>query len=240
MGQPAHLSGSSQDVLESALHDAITRLTRGPSSSERRALLVEARRLKSVLDTWHAIPPPVAARREMLSRVMQLAALSGSGDLRTTSESAPHAITTNGTSSTDVPVSRSVQPTVSTTRLMRHVAVSAGISVTRAEAIEWRPFPRAAGVSIKVLHRDQQSHRYTGLLYLAPGAELPRHRHATDEDLYVVEGSLDLGDVRVEAGDYCHAEAGSIHEVARSPEGCTLLVVGSEHDEQLESLEDAT
>jgi quercetin dioxygenase-like cupin family protein len=235
MGQPSHVSGSSQEVLESALHDAITRLTRGTSTSERRALLVEARRLKSVLDTWHAIPPPVAARREMLSRVMQLAALSGNGDLRAVSESAPHPIASSGAPSSGAQPSRSAHPTVSTTRLMRHVAVSAGISVTRAEAIEWRPFPRAAGVSVKVLHRDLTSCTYTGLIYLAPSAELPRHRHAAAEELYVVEGSLELGDVRVEAGDYCHAEAGSIHEAARSAEGCTLLVVGSERDEQLEA-----
>jgi len=239
MGQPSPLRVSSHEVLEGALRDAIIRLKRGGSTMERRALLVEARRLKSVIDTWHAIPPPHAARREMLARVMQLASIAGPELDADAPERESLRTREPLRAITPPPVSAAKQilppaSAVSATRLMRHVVVSDGISVTRTEALEWRPFPRATGVSIKVLHRDYEAKTYTALVYLAPGAEMPRHRHASAEDLYVVEGTLDLGDVQIEAGDYSHADAGSIHDAARTSEGCTLLLIGSERDEILD------
>ena len=239
MGQPSPLRVSSHEVLEGALRDAITRLKRGGSTSKRRALLVEARRLKSVIDTWHAIPPPHAERREMMARVMQLDAIAGTELDAESSDHESQRAREPLRAMTPPPISTAKQilpsgSSVSATRLLRHVIVSDGISVTRTEALEWRPFPRATGVSIKVLHRDYEARTYTALVYLAPGAEMPRHRHAAAEDLYVVEGTLDLGDVQIEAGDYSHADAGSIHDVARTSEGCTLLLIGSEQDEILD------
>src|SRR5262245_25399020 len=142
MGQPSPIPVSSHEILEEALTDAIARLKRA-STSERRALLVEARRLKSVLDTWHAIPPPNAARREMLARVMQVASLAATGDIeeaeRGTKPTPPPGSAVRVASATPPPSA------VSTTRLMRHIRVSSGIAVTRTEALEWRPFPRATG-----------------------------------------------------------------------------------------------
>lgn len=63
--------------VEKVLDDLIQRLSKSNSTAEVRAALIEARRLKNVTTRWAAIPPPPDARREMLSRVMDLVAKAG-------------------------------------------------------------------------------------------------------------------------------------------------------------------
>src|SRR5687767_4581916 len=65
--------------VERVLEDLIARLSRSEPSKEVRAALIEARRLRSVTLTWTAIPPPPDARREMLTKVMDLVARVGVG-----------------------------------------------------------------------------------------------------------------------------------------------------------------
>jgi hypothetical protein len=62
--------------VEKVLDDLITRLS-SRSGPEARAALIEARRLRNVTTRWAAIPPPPDARREMLSRVMDLVSKAG-------------------------------------------------------------------------------------------------------------------------------------------------------------------
>ena len=63
--------------VEKALDDLIQRLSKGDSTAEVRAALIEARRLRNVTMRWGAIPPPPDARREMMTRVMDLVAKAG-------------------------------------------------------------------------------------------------------------------------------------------------------------------
>lgn len=60
--------------VEKVLEDLIARLSRSQSTAEVRAALIEAKRLRNVTTRWAAIPPPPDARREMLTRVMELIA----------------------------------------------------------------------------------------------------------------------------------------------------------------------
>lgn len=63
--------------VEKVLDDLIQRLSKSQTNSEVRAALIEARRLRNVTMRWAAIPPPPDARREMLSRVMDLVQKAG-------------------------------------------------------------------------------------------------------------------------------------------------------------------
>jgi hypothetical protein len=60
--------------VERVLDDLIARLSKTQSTAEVRAALIEAKRLRNVTTRWAAIPPPPDARREMLTRVMELIA----------------------------------------------------------------------------------------------------------------------------------------------------------------------
>ena len=68
---------SSFALLERTLDRAIASLTAGAQTRETRTLLIEARRLRSVIANWRSIPPSPTVRDEMMDRVLQLAASVG-------------------------------------------------------------------------------------------------------------------------------------------------------------------
>lgn len=78
-------------------------------------------------------------------------------------------------------------------------------------------------VEVKVLHREG---RVTSMLMrLAPGAELPSHVHAADEECLVLQGEITLGEgVTMNAGDYHRAARGAPHGVAVSNTGALLFL----------------
>src|SRR3984957_915095 len=70
-------SSASWNIAEGALDETITLLTQGEASARTRALLVEARRLRSRIASWRAIPPPPATRREAFESAMHLLRKAG-------------------------------------------------------------------------------------------------------------------------------------------------------------------
>lgn len=68
---------SSAAQVETVLEDLIARLSKSPGTSDTKAVLIEARRLRNVTMRWSAIPPQPDARREMMARVMDLVAQVG-------------------------------------------------------------------------------------------------------------------------------------------------------------------
>jgi quercetin dioxygenase-like cupin family protein len=293
MRDASPLPSSSQVVVERALNETIDRL-KAVDSAEARALLIEARRLRSIVDTWSAIPPPPHGRREMLAKVMELASAVGhtlpgssgvkkrevapasdarpprsegraplSGpredDVETTvvsgpfyplsadpapPSSAPDGVPRSGA----VPLrdgsasarARELTPrTPAPARIveamswMRSLETEAapGVAILRADAVPWRALPMAPSIMAKVLRRDAVTSMYTALVRIPAGRELPAHRHTAPEEMYVIEGAVQVGDVVAQAGDVCHADAGSVHPTMRSATGCVLLIVASSRDE---------
>lgn len=104
-----------------------------------------------------------------------------------------------------------------------------GLLVTRAADIPWRPV--APGISCKVLSTDSKRGYSTCLIRAEAGARYPSHRHADVEELFVLEGDLHVHGVAMHAGDYCRAEANSIHEETFTESGCLLLQIGSQLDQ---------
>ncbi len=74
-GNPAPTSSFAS--LERTLERTVETLMKGEPSSETKALLIEARRLRSVVANWRSIPPPSDVYDEMLDRVLHLSAASG-------------------------------------------------------------------------------------------------------------------------------------------------------------------
>lgn len=62
--------------VEQVLDELIDRLARAEPTKAVRVALIEARRLRNHTARWSAIPPPEDARREMLTRVMDLVAMT--------------------------------------------------------------------------------------------------------------------------------------------------------------------
>jgi anti-sigma factor ChrR (cupin superfamily) len=88
----------------------------------------------------------------------------------------------------------------------------------------WKQLP-VPGASIKLLSLERDLGYAVLMGKLEPGARYPAHVNAGPEDLYVLTGDLVIGDRKLVAGDFHHADAGSRHEENYSVEGCTLIAV---------------
>ena len=106
-----------------------------------------------------------------------------------------------------------------------------GVLLARSSELSWRDVQE--GVQMKILSRDRDRGYLTSLVKIAPGAIYPRHEHKGVEEIFVLSGDLNIEGNSAGAGDYCRAEASSIHKEAFSVNGCTFLVIASQHDELL-------
>ncbi|MCW5799097.1 MAG: Cupin7 domain-containing protein [Nitrospira sp.] len=110
-------------------------------------------------------------------------------------------------------------------------AEGTGFTFVRSKGLAWHEL--GAGLSMKVLFHDPVGSRTTMLLRLAPGGTLIGHRHPQVEELYVLEGSCLCAGEFLQVGDYHRAEAGTVHPVTSSEEGCLALVMTSSKNEPI-------
>lgn len=109
-------------------------------------------------------------------------------------------------------------------RLMGRIAALEDRHLTVPAAADgWQPF--GPGLQIKVLHEHAGTMSY--LLRLAPGAELPPHRHPQDEECMVLEGQLRIGPLVVGAGGFHLARGGSLHDRITTDTGATIYLRGA-------------
>jgi anti-sigma factor ChrR (cupin superfamily) len=62
------------------------------------------------------------------------------------------------------------------------------------------------------------------MAHLQPGAEYIEHGHAQDEEIYMIEGDLIIGDLVLGPGDFHIAHAGRHHPVHRTKTGCICII----------------
>lgn len=86
----------------------------------------------------------------------------------------------------------------------------------------WREL--GGGLAMKVLHRDGDVMSY--LVRMAPGAQLPPHRHPIDEECVVVEGAVRIGTLVVGAGGFHLGAKDVLHETIVSVDGALLYLRG--------------
>jgi anti-sigma factor ChrR (cupin superfamily) len=106
------------------------------------------------------------------------------------------------------------------------------LSLVRAAEGAWESLG-AEGISVKRLNVDAERSLVTMLVRMLPGSSYPRHRHASAEECYVLQGDLHVGDLVMQAGDYQCASMDSIHVPQSTENGCLLLVTSSLSDELL-------
>jgi quercetin dioxygenase-like cupin family protein len=79
------------------------------------------------------------------------------------------------------------------------------------------------GIERKILNRATNG-RVTYLIRGEKGARLPPHEHDEEEELYVLEGDLTIGNLTLRAGDFHLARRGVHHPMATTANGCMILV----------------
>lgn len=105
------------------------------------------------------------------------------------------------------------------------VATLAGLRfVESADKKDWKQLP-VLGAYIKLLSVEKERGYAVLMGKLDPGTRYPAHVNAGPEDFYILTGDLVVGERRLRAGDFHHADGGSQHAENYSVEGCTLLAV---------------
>lgn len=88
----------------------------------------------------------------------------------------------------------------------------------------WLPM-KVPGAYVKLLSANQERGYAVALGKLDANTSYPAHVHKGAEDVLVLSGDLWIGNTRLQAGDFHHAEPGSEHDINRSETGCTILIV---------------
>jgi quercetin dioxygenase-like cupin family protein len=108
-------------------------------------------------------------------------------------------------------------------KVMRAIHDEAQSRTVRAAEDGWAPV--APGMECKVLWRAGTVGAF--LLRCAPGAALPPHAHAVDEECLVLEGTLRIGDeLLLQPGDFHLARAGTVHGLCSTETGCLVYLRG--------------
>jgi anti-sigma factor ChrR (cupin superfamily) len=93
---------------------------------------------------------------------------------------------------------------------------------------EWEQV--APGIECKLLATDEERHRVSMLVRLAPGASYPAHTHAGVEELHLLDGELWIDERKLFPGDYNYGAPGAGDERVFSETGCTCVLVTSTKD----------
>jgi anti-sigma factor ChrR (cupin superfamily) len=93
----------------------------------------------------------------------------------------------------------------------------------------WQPF--GAGVQLKLLHAAGDIWSY--LLKLERGAQLPTHRHPVDEECVVLEGAVQIGELRLAAGGFHLGRKDVLHAPITAVEPALLFLRGARPEADL-------
>jgi anti-sigma factor ChrR (cupin superfamily) len=96
----------------------------------------------------------------------------------------------------------------------------------RASEGSWVEGP-TAGVAAKPLFSDPVRQTMTALVRMQAGARLPRHRHVTPEQFYMLEGDGHVAGQVLQPGDYYRIAADTVHDLTFTEGGCVFLLISS-------------
>jgi quercetin dioxygenase-like cupin family protein len=97
------------------------------------------------------------------------------------------------------------------------------LQISHAQGRRWRP----TFEGVEVLPMWGSTDITSMLVRFAPGASVPDHHHAADEDCLMLDGEMFLGDILLRPGDYQLAPAGGGHFGETSDVGCTFFFHGA-------------
>jgi quercetin dioxygenase-like cupin family protein len=98
-----------------------------------------------------------------------------------------------------------------------------GTFTSRGEGAPW--VEMIPGLKMRLLYRNEAARRQTILVRMEPNATFPEHGHDDqDEEIYILEGDLVIGELTLNAGDYHLARADRVHPQHWSRTGCVALI----------------
>lgn len=80
-----------------------------------------------------------------------------------------------------------------------------------------------SGVEYIPLHMDLPERVGSMIVKMTPNASYPKHRHTQAEEIFVLKGSLQVGDQLLKGGDFLFSPQGTVHEMSTT-EGCLFYM----------------
>ena len=105
-----------------------------------------------------------------------------------------------------------------------------GVTGVRTHDAAWKQAPQP-GIEYKDISYDADRGFSTRLVRFAAGARYPNHRHGGTEEIFVLEGKVEVNGFLLQAGDYCRSEAGTAEIGTYTECGALAIVVSSDLDE---------
>lgn len=79
------------------------------------------------------------------------------------------------------------------------------------------------GCGVKISYLRKAAGEYSILLQMEAGGQFPMHEHIGGEEVFVIDGQVQFGDVELNRGDYYYSPPG-FSQAALTKKGCTLLI----------------
>ncbi len=79
------------------------------------------------------------------------------------------------------------------------------------------------GYGVKLSYLRKEAGEYSILLQMEAGGQFPVHEHIGGEEVFVLDGQVQFGDVELNRGDYFYSPPG-FSRAAQTEKGCTLLL----------------
>jgi hypothetical protein len=79
------------------------------------------------------------------------------------------------------------------------------------------------GFGVELTYLRKECDEYSCLLKMEPGAVVPVRKQVGAEEIIVLEGEVELGEWKLEKGDYYYAPSG-LGQKAKTDKGCTLFI----------------
>jgi quercetin dioxygenase-like cupin family protein len=111
---------------------------------------------------------------------------------------------------------------IETDAISTPVAPDSDTFAMRSGDRQWQPH-RIPGVEFVLLFNDTASRMRSLLVKVDAGITYPLHQHRGIEEIYMLEGELDLAGETYLAGDYIRSAANSVHAPSTNT-GCMFLI----------------
>lgn len=88
---------------------------------------------------------------------------------------------------------------------------------------QWKQAKFGGGIDYIPLNMDLGEKTGTMIVRMAPNSVYPKHRHRGSEELFVLKGTLQIGEMILKPGDFLFTPAGTLHAMVTT-EGCLFHV----------------
>lgn len=109
-------------------------------------------------------------------------------------------------------------------RIMRRVTsqAPANTRTVRRDEGEWVKVGEL--VMIKTLRFDRVTNTQTVLIRMLPGGMVVGHRHSAEEECFIIEGEVEIGEHHLFQGDVHFAGPGSVHPPLTTRTGALVMI----------------